>query len=46
MQDKIMRIKTYNDKGELKVNGEGIKDAVLDIINYAVICYSMLEDTK
>lgn len=44
MQDKIMRIKTYNEKKELKVEGEGIRDAVMDIINYAVIAYCMLED--
>lgn len=37
MLDKIMRLKTFAEKGELKVQGEGVEDALIDIINYAVL---------
>ena len=41
MQDKLMRIKTFEQKGELHVQGEGIRDAVLDLINYSVLLYGL-----
>ena len=31
MQDKIMRVKTFDEKGELIVENEGVKDALVDI---------------
>lgn len=37
MMDKIMRLKTFAEKGELFVQGESAMDAALDIINYAVL---------
>jgi hypothetical protein len=42
MDDKQMRIRTFAERGELKVDGEGLKDAVLDLINYSVLAYGML----
>ncbi len=42
MQDKQMRIKTFVEKNALMVKGEGIDDAILDIINYAVLLQGML----
>jgi len=35
--DKISRITTYIDAGELKVENEGYNDAVIDLINYLVL---------
>ena len=37
MQDKMMRIKTFVEKGTLRVKGEGVEDAILDMINYAIL---------
>ena len=44
MQDKIQRINTFASKGVLKTKNEGLKDAVLDIINYAVLAYALSQD--
>lgn len=47
MQDKIMRVKTFAEKGQLMVKGEGIDDALIDIINYAVLIKGMIDfDSK
>ena len=35
--DKVSRLSTFVDAGELKVDGEGWNDAVLDIINYMIL---------
>ena len=37
MCDKIARLKTFSEKGVLKVENESYRDAILDIINYAVL---------
>jgi hypothetical protein len=42
--DKMQRVRTFAERGELKVDGEGLEDAVVDIINYAVLAYGMLND--
>ena len=41
MGDKLQRIRTYAEKGTLQVNGEGFRDSILDIINYAVLMYGL-----
>lgn len=41
-QDKLHRLKSYCERGDLKVVGEGWQDACLDVINYMVLCYGML----
>lgn len=46
MQDKIQRIKTFDEKGELKAHNESLKDAVIDVINYAVLIYGMANDKR
>ena len=46
MQDKMMRIKTFSEKGELLVQDEGVENAIIDIIDYAVLVSAMIEDTK
>lgn len=46
MQDKMMRVRTFVEKGELKVKGESIKDALIDLINYTVLMYGIIEEGK
>lgn len=45
--DKMQRVRTFAERGELQVDGEGLEDAVIDVINYMVLVYSLLtEDEK
>jgi hypothetical protein len=46
VQDKMMRIKTFEEKGELKVAGEGIKDALIDVINYMVLIGGLVKEIE
>jgi hypothetical protein len=46
MQDKMQRVKTFVEKGQLKVKDEGIKDAVIDLINYTVLMYGLITEQK
>ncbi len=41
-QDKMMRIKTLVEKGELKVKGEGVLDALRDNLNYTFLMYLLI----
>lgn len=41
MGDKLARLGTYVEKGQLQVKDESVRDTVLDIINYAVLFYGM-----
>lgn len=45
-QDKIMRIRTFVEKGELKVKGESVKDAIVDQINYLVLQYAYIQEEQ
>ena len=42
--DKISRLITYTTSGELMVKGEGVKDSIVDIINYMVLFSAFIED--
>jgi hypothetical protein len=42
VQDKLMRIKTFVEKGELHVHGEGIEDALVDVTNYMALIHGMI----
>ena len=44
MQDKMMRIQTFVEKGQLKVKGENIDDALLDLINYSVLIKGIIDE--
>lgn len=46
MMDKIQRIRSYLDKGELQVPGEGVEDACRDIIGYSLLLLGMLREEK
>lgn len=45
-QDKIQRVKTFVEKGELKVKGESVKDAIVDQINYLVLQYGLIVEQQ
>ena len=42
--DKLQRISTFANRGKLEVDGEGLRDACTDIINYAILCYGLLTE--
>ena len=44
VQDKMMRIKTFTEKGQLKVKGEGVKDALVDVTNYMALIYGLIKE--
>jgi len=46
MQDKMCRIATFDEKGELLVKDEGVDDSILDIINYAVLIAGLVRENK
>ena len=44
MTDKMSRISTFLNKGELSLQNESVYDAIVDIINYSVILAGLLKD--
>lgn len=46
MLDKIKRLITFCNAGELKVENEGAADACKDIVNYAIILAAYVEDKQ
>jgi hypothetical protein len=46
VQDKLMRIKTFDDKGELKVKGESVTDALVDVGNYMALIYGLVKEKQ
>lgn len=46
MQDKMCRLATFDEKGELLVKDEGVEDSLVDIINYAVLCGGLIREAK
>jgi hypothetical protein len=44
--DKLQRIRTFAERGGLAVGDEGVRDACLDVINYAVLVYGLLTEGK
>ena len=44
--DKVQRIKTYINLGELQVQGEGFHDAVCDVINYMVLLRGIVQEKE
>ena len=44
--DKLQRIRTFAERGELKVDNEGLRDACVDVINYAILVYAMLTEDE
>lgn len=46
MMDKMQRVRSFVELGELKVQAETVDDAFLDIVNYAILAQGMLKDEK
>jgi hypothetical protein len=46
VQDKLMRIKTFDEKGELKVENEGVEDALIDVQNYMDLIYGLIKEAR
>ena len=43
MSDKLSRLQSFAARGELAVKGEGVRDALVDIINYAALLGGYIE---
>lgn len=46
IQDKLCRVATFASKGELMVKGEGVDDALLDVINYCVLIKGLIDENQ
>lgn len=46
MEDKIQRLKSFVKSGSLEVKGEGIDDALKDVIGYSVLGLGMQKEKK
>ena len=46
MTDKMSRLSTFVKTGELKVDNEGYKDAVSDLINYLILFNAYIESKE
>lgn len=46
LMDKISRVKSFIDKGELMVKDESVEDTIMDIINYACLLGGYINETK
>lgn len=44
--DKMQRIRTYLNRGELVVEGEGFEDAIHDVIGYMLLLKGMLVEER
>lgn len=45
-QDKFMRIKSFVTTGKLAVEGEGVFDAIDDVINYMILAKGMIVEEQ
>jgi hypothetical protein len=43
MSDKLSRLQSFATRGELAVKGEGVRDALIDIVNYAALLGAYIE---
>jgi hypothetical protein len=46
MTDKMSRISTFLNRGELSLENESVYDAIVDMINYSVILAGLLKDRE
>ena len=44
--DKLSRISSFIDNGTLKVKDESVKDTIIDLINYSVLIYGMIQEEE
>ena len=45
VMDKIRRIQSFVVNGQLAVSGEGMEDAVLDIVGYMILIYCFMKES-
>jgi hypothetical protein len=46
MTDKMSRISTFLNRGQLSLENESVYDAIVDMINYSVILAGLLKDRE
>ena len=46
ISDKLARLETFTERGELSVKDETVQDTLMDLINYAVLFAGYIEHTK
>lgn len=46
MLDKMQRIRSFAEQGELKVPGETVEDAFVDLVNYSILGMGLLRDIQ
>lgn len=46
MEDKFQRVRAFLNRGDLKVEGEGIEDAFRDTIGYSLLALGIIEEQK
>lgn len=46
MTDKMSRLITYVETGKFRVEDEGLRDTVIDLINYSILLYAYLCEEK
>ncbi len=44
ISDKFARLCSFSEKGSFKVNDEGFRDTVLDLLNYTLFLYILYND--
>lgn len=45
-QDKLKRIQAYTEQGSLKVENEGVVDALTDVVNYMALAYGLIKENE
>lgn len=46
MVDKVCRVASFVDRGELSVKDESVKDTLMDLANYSILLMGYLESKK
>lgn len=46
MADKMSRLASFAQRGELSVKDESVSDTLIDMINYSVLFYAFIESKK
>lgn len=46
IQDKMMRIQTFVEKGQLIVKGESVEDSLIDMMNYTALIKGLIEEIQ
>jgi hypothetical protein len=44
--DKFQRIRSFVERGELKVKGESVDDAIRDVVNYMILARGLVKDEQ